>query len=73
MKLNTRIILKVSSVVASLGMVLGGLSPRPALAATARVQYLSATNVYVDAGSAEGISESSTLIVKRGGKERKRA
>jgi len=41
----------------------------PAWGADARVQYLSSTNVYVDAGSADGLVEGATLTVRRGGKD----
>lgn len=44
-------------------------APRAVWADAARVQYLSTTNVYLDAGSAEGLVDGATVTVKHGGKE----
>ena len=49
--------------------LLMGTTPRLAVAATARVQYLSSTNVYLDAGSAEGLAEGAVVTVTHGGKK----
>lgn len=49
--------------------VLGGLTPREARAATARLQYLSGSNVYLDAGRAEGLTEGAIVKVIHGGRE----
>ncbi len=45
------------------------LGPRDASAATARVQYVSASNVYLDQGRAAGLTEGAGLTVTRNGKE----
>lgn len=50
-------------------VLLVGADARDAFAATARVQYLSSTNVYLDAGRGEGLVEGAVVIAKRGGKD----
>ncbi len=45
------------------------LGPRDAAAATARVQYVSAASVYLDAGRSVGLSEGARVTVTRNGKE----
>jgi hypothetical protein len=45
------------------------MAPARCVAATARVQYVSATYVYLDAGRAAGLAEGGTVSVQRQGKE----
>ncbi len=44
------------------------LTARPVAAASARIQYISSSNVYLDAGSAAGLVEGAVVRVERDGK-----